>query len=182
MTKIMMILLSVMMCLGNRDESNVNKVIYFIGDSRTVGLEQSLTDEEKSNLIFIAEVGVGYNWLTSDTIAKEIEAIEPGSRVVVNLGVNDLYNVEKYVQYYELLEERGLEIYYMSVNPVIDGCCNASNEEIDEFNSYFQEKERYVDTNHSFDGCWIQRDGLHYTKEGYRVIYERLMEVLKENE
>jgi len=149
--------------------------VYYIGDSRTVGLAEAIGLDED---YVIAAVGKGYNWVTSDEIASKVDAIETGSRVIVNLGVNDIYNVEKYVEYYQELEDKGLDVYYVSVNPVIDGYCNVTNAEIEEFNSYFEDEENYIDVYSQFEADWISGDGLHYTKEGYENIYEIIMEEL----
>jgi len=103
----------------DRDAEPVDGGTIFIGDSRTVGMQAATGSEE----LHIAKVGEGYRWFTNSKTQKELEKALLGtinSKVVINLGVNDLGNVELYVAYYRQLIAKYPEtnFYFLSVNPV----------------------------------------------------------------
>ena len=93
----------------------------FVGDSRTVGMKNSLYD---SNSAFICKVGEGYNWLVSsaDGQVKKYLKEYPSLKVIFNFGVNDLGNVNKYINYYSGLIKAypKAKIYLLSVNPMVE--------------------------------------------------------------
>ena len=152
----------------------------FVGDSRTVGMEQCIDD----NSIYIAKVGEGYEWY--DTYAKDVleEVLEANSEkdlsVIFNLGVNDLDNADKYVSAINELAEKypAVELSYMSVNPVTK--TTVSNEQIQAFNSTIEkmlaDNIDYIDTySYLIAEGFNTVDGLHYTADTYKNIYEYAM-------
>lgn len=160
----------------------------FVGDSRTVGLQ----DAVKSSDTYIAKWGQGYDWFISTGKTKLEKTLKeyPYSVVILNLGVNDMENVESYVQVYRKLQGDypKARFYFMSLNPVEESFLRASgyggrdNASIEAFNKRMQQVfgSFYIDTYH-----WmIEReyvldvphghgttDGLHYIDIVYQMLY-----------
>ena len=140
----------------------------FVGDSRTVGMGQLL------NLDTIAEVGVGYSFLMGHY--DEILSLE-GKNIVFNLGVNDLANVDDYIEFFQRLPEDFCfdnNIYVVSVNPT-SGSYASMNGDIDFFN--VQLSDSLPSTCKWIDTCSFLReagfgtvDGLHYDSQTYELI------------
>ncbi|MCR5802172.1 MAG: SH3 domain-containing protein [Lachnospiraceae bacterium] len=155
----------------------VTSPVVFVGDSRTVGMKNAAGS---NNYTWIAEVGMGYDWLTQ-TAAPLIEVYSgAGTKLVFNMGVNDLRNVDKYAKYInnhiEDWSARGVEVYYVSVNPVIDGSCNASNAGIASFNDKLKNsldsRVTWIDSNaYITEMGYSTLDGLHYTKDTTLALY-----------
>ena len=105
------------------------KDIFWVGDSRTVGLGSSVLGFSATNNSIIndsmcASVGQGLDWFTSDAITSkrnEIYALK-GYNVIFNLGVNDYSGADqKYIDFYNNLPEdfiKNNNVCVMSVNPI----------------------------------------------------------------
>ncbi|HIY01690.1 MAG TPA: InlB B-repeat-containing protein [Candidatus Blautia faecipullorum] len=107
-------------------------MVYFVGDSRTAGMEEVLGSRVPSNVKFIYKGGGGLSWLQQTTgdggyrqllleLKKQPKRMKKA--VVVNLGVNDYQNLSAYIQYMKRLainlrSNYNCTMYYMSVNPV----------------------------------------------------------------
>ena len=177
-----------------------NYPIHFIGDSRTVGMEQALSyyGYDLSNHSFTAQIGKGYSWLAAQTsLTKQSPSI-----LVINLGVNDLGNVTRYQKLYETYVDScwsHCPIYIISVNPCCSPCTCVSNQQIEAFNSsmqtwiqqYNEENAsdstktfpiRYIDTYHMLlSEGYSSPDGLHYSAATYEHIYSYIMENIQES-
>lgn len=109
--------------------------VYFVGDSRTEQMEWGLGRRKPASVEFIAESGQGLDWFQSHynggykLLYRKVRQVYQSSggqarqAVIINLGVNDLYNAAEYVSYLkrvskELREKFNCDMYYMSVNPV----------------------------------------------------------------
>lgn len=156
------------------DNAAENNNVIFVGDSRFVGMFMYVD----SDATVIAEVGKGYKWLIDTADAELRAALTDDSTVIFNLGVNDLGNAAKYVDYINNLQAEfpNITIYYMSVNPVEQ--TTVSNESIDAFNETISNgiTATYLDTN-----TYLQKngfsttDGLHYSKDTYITIYDYVL-------
>ncbi len=148
----------------------------FVGDSRTVGMMQTIDNDKVG---YICEVGKGYKWL-KDTADEYIQDnTKKDMTIVFNLGVNDIYNEDKYVDLYNEyvfeLEEKGCNVYFETVNPVGSKSKNVTNEQIDEFNKKMKEELNcpVIDTNSQLvKNGYETVDGLHYTKDTTKEIYK----------
>lgn len=164
--------------IENNDESQEHvtskKDLIFVGDSRTVGM-QTIIDDDAT---VIAEVGKGYNWLVNTADSKLRDSITDHSILVFNLGVNDLADAQKYEEYLSSLSADfpDLQIYVVSVNPV-ENYPTVSNEEIEMFNSVLSTAGTdYIDTySQLLSKGFSTQDGLHYTDDTYRVIYDQII-------
>lgn len=158
-----------------------SKKIVFTGDSRFVGMSQLKECEE----IVFAETGQGYNYfcLLQDSIKNESTDI-----LVIGFGVNDLYNVKKYVNYINNKPFGNIEVYFLTVNPVDEEKENlygytVKNEDILDFNNYILENAdnyKVIDTNSYLNSIgFFTKDGLHYTDETYLEIYNYIIKEIR---
>ena len=158
------------------DREAVAGDIVFVGDSRFVGM--SLVGG--SSDIFIAQAGAGYYWFSQEAVPEADSVLTEGTSLVINMGVNDLNNADKYAKKINTRIDdwvsRGVKVYYLSVNPVIDGKSNATNDGISIFNaqmtSELDPRVVWIDSN-----SWLQEngfetaDGLHYENNTSQNIY-----------
>lgn len=149
----------------------------YIGDSRTHGMEIYV---KRGEGYVVAKDSMGYRWLKDDAMA-EVERIRTEHPEVkrwtlaVNLGVNDLHNIGKYISFYKGLEEVGYRVVVVSVNPT-DGRENSLNSDIDRFNDAMKESGlEYLDLcAHLRKQGFKTVDGLHYNKNTYTEIWNEI--------
>lgn len=165
--------------------AKANEPVLYVGDSRTEGMKIAVGESE--NIKFIAKVGAGLSWLKSSAAssAEGIIKSKPETIIIFNFGVNDLGNIDKYLTFYRTFGQKPSNIWYMSVNPVVDGKSSVTNAQIEEFNSKLkaQAGSRYIDT-YSYlktDG-FNSPDGLHYDNDTYKKIHEYCLSVVNGTE
>ena len=153
-----------------------NKLLY-VGDSRTVGMQSSL---ENQNINYIAEVGKGYEWFNSTALASIESTLQSKSDavIVLSLGVNDLYNIDNYISAYKTLIAKypSNTFYVLSVNPVDESKTSTNgytitNVEIEAFNKKLADNfpNNYIDSYSSLTNIGTS-DGLHYDNETYKSL------------
>ena len=94
------------------------------------------------------------------------------------MGVNDLYHPDSYISYINeksaSWKSKGATTYFVSVNPT-DGSYSNLNSDIDTFNQKLRSgltNAKYIDTNtYLKQNGYSTTDGLHYTSDTYRKIY-----------
>ena len=162
---------------SSNKNSTYNKVV-LIGDSRFYG--QSNYKFENSKTTYIAKSGEGLQFLKNSN--SKIKSYDSNSTAfVINLGVNDLYNVNNYISYINslALSLKG-DVYYLSVNPVDEvkesyNGYSVKNSSINDFNSKMRsglKNVKYLDSNsHLKSKGFDTVDGVHYTKDTYQKIY-----------
>ena len=160
--------------------SNSRTATIFLGDSRTVGMDLTLGLSSKPDTFVVAKTGMGYNWLTKTAI-PELERIESENNydkyiIICNLGVNDLGNIDKYVDMIPTLESFGT-LYYVSVNPTVDEVKGVQCKDIEEFNSKLKPHvSRYVDCYSYLKNVgYYAKDGMHFDAATYNNIYNYIM-------
>lgn len=150
--------------------------LIWVGDSRTMGMGEAVEGDNR----FIGASGEGYYWLaeTGLSLVEDAIAAFPDTPVIFNFGVNDYDNLSNYLDLYQDLATAypDTHFYFLSVNPVDPAACkNITNEEIADFNAHLKERfpEWYID---SFTHLMVNEvgtiDGIHYSEDGYRMIYE----------
>lgn len=165
---------------GQDFTTGVGGWIVWVGDSRTVGMKNSIDGE---NNFWVAQSGEGYKWFTEKAIYQAKHALKEGEgyTIVFNLGVNDLDNVDKYIDKLNELSEgewsNAGQIIVLSVNPVDETKHKGvKNKQIEEFNNKMKtklkKKIQYVDTYSQLLGHIGSDDGLHYDKNTYQKIYD----------
>lgn len=150
----------------------------FVGDSRTVGLLQTVEPEDTA---FICEVGQGYDWLLNKAQFDLLKIAKPGDNVIFNLGVNDTGNATNYLDLYnrlaDELERKGCTVYFETVNPVSEKYNSPTNKQIDQFNEIMKTNLHssilIIDTNAECKAWGYNTvDGLHYKKDTTQFIYD----------
>ena len=180
------------------EKESIYREALFLGDSRTRGMQIAGVIHDRNT---IYGVGLGYNWLVGNGTFSNTNSTSGGIsginslmrdnasyNIVIWLGVNDLGNVESYYQrYYDLAvgDWREHNLYIVSVGPVLDDlAANVSNEMINTFNARMQELVNgselsnliYLDLGLSEDSITeYDGEGLHYSNEDYRNIYNIIM-------
>ncbi|MDY3917470.1 MAG: hypothetical protein SOZ59_00530 [Candidatus Limivivens sp.] len=158
--------------------------LIFVGDSRTVGMKESVGGKA----VYIAAGGEGYEWFLSTGLPKLEKQLAkyPLSRVVLNLGVNDLGNVADYCACYRELMKKypDVSFYILSVNPMEtkkSSVWNATNKMIRSFNKIMRTAfpENYLDCYAELVNTGFKTvDGLHYTVDTYRKIYNFVVKAI----
>ncbi|MBD5444212.1 MAG: SH3 domain-containing protein [Lachnospiraceae bacterium] len=158
---------------------NVAGVI-FVGDSRFVQMQNSVGE---NSCTWIAESSKGYNWFNEKAIARIDNNVGSGSKILINLGVNDVGNLQKYISLVNSKANewvgKGATVYYSSVNPVWENPY-VTEEQVEYFNSQMQanlnENVHWIDS-HSYLNSVGYRlvDGLHYSTETYQTLYAYYM-------
>lgn len=105
-----------------------HQMVYFVGDSRTVGLQLALGNSAPSNVDFVCKGNQGLDWFRQTGYRELLRKLSKQSRktkkaVIINLGVNDMSNINTYVIYMRKVSENlkqnyNCDMYYLSVNPV----------------------------------------------------------------
>ena len=105
-----------------------HQMVYFVGDSRTVGLQLALGNSAPSNVDFVCKGNQGLDWFRQTGYRELLQKLSKQSRktkkaVIINLGVNDMSNINTYVVYMRKVSENlkqnyNCNMYYLSVNPV----------------------------------------------------------------
>ena len=116
---------------------NVSGVI-LVGDSRFVQMQ---TNVGENSCTWIAESGKGYTWFTENAIARIDGCVGKGSKILINLGVNDPGNLNNYLEVVNAKAAewtgKGAKVYYASVNPVWENPY-VTEEQVEYFNSQMQ--------------------------------------------
>lgn len=173
-------------------ESVASHQIIWVGDSRTLGLQNALGKTNRSDQdLFVGKVGEGIHWFRDEGMGQLHDMIEayPGLPVVLNFGVNDPDLVNEYVvTYWDLIRSwPDTDFYILSVNPldeeflIEDGMVNeavfatVNSLNVARMNVKLKEEfaSRYIDTasflkSNGFDTV----DGLHFTRDTYLKIHD----------
>ncbi len=159
----------------------------FVGDSRFVGMKEAVDGSSDADVKFVAEVGQGLAWLKRTAPSLYGES---GKTIIFNLGVNDLYNVSGYIDFYNGMPQDFIEnntLVIMTVNPVDEEKggefgYSVTNSEIEDFNKtlisgldnlYFKVIDSYTYLKMS---AFKTVDGIHYNNDTYRLIFDYAIE------
>lgn len=159
----------------------------YIGDSRFVGMNDVCGIEDSKKTFVIAEIGKGYKWFESNALPKMKEIKKNNKsinnwKIVIGLGVNDLYNVNRYIKKYKSMAKKN-NIIIVSVNP-IEYHKSLSNADITKFNSKIKEIKgiKYIDTyNYLISNGYKTTDGLHYDNNTYKKVYKKVKLSIKKS-
>ncbi len=165
----------------------IESALIYMGDSRTHGMSNAFNN---SNIGFICEDGKGYSWLLSTALSQLDTMAKDGKKkfVVMAFGVNDLGNIDKYINEYNSMISKysSLKFFFMSVNPV-DETTEAShgysvtNASIEAFNSKLSSTygAQYIDVYSQIKGGIATVDGLHYTTDVYKNIHSIVLKYIQ---
>lgn len=158
----------------------------FIGDSRTLGMERAVGN---NNDYWIAKSGEGYQWFKDTALSKLNTILQENKdthyNIFINLGVNDIDNADKYKQEFQTLANKlkNHNIIIVSVNPLDETRYKKtyiSNDKIEKFNQTISTTSNvtYCDTYNKIKNNFSTDDGLHYTSNTYKKIYQEMKNCL----
>lgn len=154
--------------------------VILVGDSRFVQMKNSVGE---NSCTWIAEGAKGYTWFNENAIARIDDCVGDGSKILINLGVNDPGNLQNYLTLVNTKAEewtsKGATVYYASVNPVQQSRY-VTEEQVQRFNSQLQnglsDDVHWIDSHDYLISIGYELvDGLHYSKETYRNLYAYYM-------
>jgi hypothetical protein len=151
----------------------------YVGDSRFVGMNNCLNIENEQRFV-IAEVAMGYDWLVNTAYPKIVNIKSNNSKfinwkIIINLGVNDIGNINKYIEFYSN-NFKSDELEIIAVNP-IEYNDYISNSDIESFNlsmkSFAEQNNiKYIDTyNMLKNSGFSTTDGVHFDNDTYSKIF-----------
>lgn len=170
---------------GSNSSGEKKDYTLFIGDSRTVGMCQSV--DIGNNAECIAEKSKGYPWLANEKLGEIKSKLteHPNSSVVINLGVNDYYNINNYIDLYNELSRSypNAKFVIVSVTHVTDSQSpNIKNKEIESFNNSLKnglnKNITYCDIYSYIKDNYSTSDGIHYDADAYEGIYNAIKKCL----
>ena len=162
--------------------------VIFIGDSRTVLMYSYVANTWENNSystgginqvgndLFVAQGSMGLSWMQSTAIPAVEKYFTRGVSIVILMGVNDLRNQDKYIEYLNSnvskWTKNGARVYFVTVNPC-DGEYASMNTGINNFNDNLKKnlsnKVGWINTHDNLQFKTL--DGLHYNEETSIKIY-----------
>lgn len=135
----------------------------------------------------VAKNGSRHEWLHDTGIPQADKIIGKGSRVVINMGVNDLSDADKYakdVNYWAAVwSARGAQIYYASVNPVWANSYGMTEERVKLFNDRLKgqliPQIIWLDSHDYLMSVGVHAsDGVHYKDDTNLVLYQYYLSMI----
>ncbi len=156
---------------------NTYETLFIMGDSRSVGM--SYIDDSTSHQ-YTAKVSEGYKYFNNNYEAV-LEKATSKDAIVINFGVNDLSNVDKYIELFnKIAKNTKAKIYFLTINPVDEeketkNGYSIKNKDIDTFNEKMirglDSKITVIDSNSVLkEEGFDTTDGIHFTKDTYKKI------------
>lgn len=150
----------------------------FIGDSRTVHMKLAVNSSD----VWSCKSAMGLDWMKSTGVPNVENQITTGTAVIILMGVNDLFNSDKYITYINQKtsewRNKGARVYFVSVNPINEKTYKGfKNTRIETFNNKMASNlvnVKYIDTYNYLmtHACNFTSDGLHYQNSTSKVIYD----------
>ena len=165
---------------ANSNSGVSNNYVIMLGDSRCVQMKSHVGAGSE---IWSCKGSMGLNWMKNTGVPNVESKIGKGTKIVIMMGVNDLYQPEAYITYINSKANewanKGAKTYFVSVNPV-DGSYSNLTSKIVSFNSKLKSNlnsnVRYIDTyNYLVSSGFSTSDGLHYKSETSRKIYNYML-------
>ena len=161
---------------SNSNNSVTTKNVIMIGDSRCVQMKSHVGAGSDT---WSCKGSMGLNWMKNTGVPNVESKIGNGTKIVIMMGVNDLYQPEAYISYINqkasTWSSKGAKTYFVSVNPV-DGSYSNLTSKIVSFNNKLKNglnsNVRYIDTyNYLVSSGFNTSDGLHYKSDTSKKIY-----------
>lgn len=167
---------------ADTEASQKDKLI-FVGDSRTEGIRDAVHDDS----IWSCLSSMGYDWMVSTGVPQIEAEIVDNTSVIILMGVNDVHNLNKYVQYINEKAKEwtdlGASTYFVSVGPV-ENDPYVTNEQIESFNAAMEANligVTYIDVySHLMETGYSTLDGTHYPEDVSLEIYNYILDNLEE--
>ena len=164
-------------------EASQKDKLTFVGDSRTEGIRDAVHDDS----IWSCLSSMGYDWMVSTGVPQIEAEIVDNTSVIILMGVNDVHNLNKYVQYINEKAKEwtdlGASTYFVSVGPV-ENDPYVTNEQIESFNAAMEANligVTYIDVySHLMETGYSTLDGTHYPEDVSVEIYNYILDNLEE--
>lgn len=153
--------------------------VIMVGDSRCVQMQEAVGGGGCS---WVCENSKEYTWFTEKAIPKIDASVGNGTKIVINMGVNDPEHYKDYVATVNAKAaewaQKGATTYFVSVNPVWENPY-VTQEQVETFNANVPgllAGVRWIDTCSwlNANGCKIV-DGVHYDHDTYVNIFNLIM-------
>ena len=155
--------------------------IIFLGDSR---FREMANDVNGDGVLWECSASGTYSWLT-DTAYPDVDSrVGEGTKILINIGVNDLIMSQSYAQSIngkaQEWKEKGASVYYVSIGPVANES-EILNQDISDFNTYmYQNLDKdtvpFIDAyNYLVENGFTTTDNNVYDKTTNIALYEYLM-------
>lgn len=164
-------------------EQEQGPAIIFVGDSRFVQMKNAVGANE---YVWIAKSSQGYQWFSEEAIPQIDAAVGYGTKILLNLGVNDVANVNAYAKLVNAKAEewiqKGAQVYYSSVNPVEDGRY-VTREMVRSFNEKLRTRLDpqivWIDSySYLQNAGYTLTDGVHFSNGTYKKLYQYYLSLL----
>ncbi|MDY5704364.1 MAG: hypothetical protein SPK77_05355 [Lachnospiraceae bacterium] len=178
----------------NRKAADESTGTYWIGDSRFVGMDKVVDIKSTDHYYLEAKIGQGLSWFKKTALPKIEKTRQKNTalkkwRYVICLGVNDLGDLDNYIDEYKELTagDSTIELILVSVNPV-KNYPTIKNSDIENFNKKLHDacdenNWYYIDSySKLMDLGYTTTDGLHYDNDTYQDIYDIIEEGLSDYE
>lgn len=173
MKKIAFVLVAILMTVGIECYAATPYTYCFIGDSRFIGMQQTVDIDE--NIIWIAKNGAGNDWYWENR--DYIAGLNRNTIIIYELGINDLDAIGCLTALKDLVDMGFKYIYFTSITPVdevkeVEYGYTVTNANIEEFNQIVRENIPYnvvpIDSYEYLRYIGIDTmDGIHYTGYTY---------------
>lgn len=168
-------------------DEQIEKSLIYVGDSRILGIQTTLNN---SSISYIAQGSQGYNWYVEQAQSQLYSYISADTTkyVVLALGLNDLGNVDKYINIYSSLISgyQKVKFYFLSINPVNEELTsqngiNITNIQIEAFNTKLSSvfNDNFIDTYSQIKDSFNTTDGINYSDETNKEIHQTVLDFIK---
>jgi len=172
-----------------------NTAYVYIGDNHIINMYNAL-EKHDDNIFIVADEKADYDWFAKTGSEELYKLREKNNEVysswiyIINLGINDLHNINNYVNLYTELANEA-KVYYMLINPTDDSAIK--NKDVESFNEELLSVSSnilYIDTYDyltKVSNYNINKDG-SYDNETYTKLYKFSMmsiavqEFIKDND
>ncbi len=154
--------------INSYDQQQSSDMIFF-GDSRVVGMSFYA-----GGYHYVGKVSMGYDWMSGEGSTYLLDMMEdfPQADIVFCFGVNDLGNVDAYINWYRQFmdDHPDRRCWFLAVTPVNEGIAGANgysvkNSSIADFNTKLQAAfpDQYLDAySYLMEYGANTGDGVHY--------------------
>lgn len=158
--------------------------IILLGDSRFREMANVVSGD---SVLWECSATGDYNWLTETAYPDVDSRVGAGTKILINVGINDLDMSQAYAQSINAKakewKEKGASVYYVSVGPVAAESA-VSNQEIADFNTYmFQSLDKdtipFIDAYNYLVEQGFNTVGDVYDNATNTALYQYLMDLIQ---
>ena len=166
---------------GNGEDYSQGNTVIYIGDLRFRTMQNIGMN---SSDVWECDTAADYNWLTGTAFPAVDEKVKSGTKVFINVGLNDMNNKASYAAAINAKasewKERGASVYFVAVGPVSE-TSYISNQDIMDFNTYMYQNlnTSFIDLyNYLVQNGYESYDGQTYSESTSIKMYTYLAEAV----